>query len=497
MPEYIRSYLVNCGGINNSVSDELIADNELADASNIIPDYSGGANLIKRPGLVANSAPAAAYPANVALWTVPSAFVGKNGKYYAESWTTSVPGSVTNIYDLDYNSAGTGTATVLYTNANFAGNLTSWCSFAGYDLYADVSAAVKTSDGTNFTAIANIPASRIVIYPYNNYLFAIVSGSTSLRWSDQEDPETWDVTHDLTFALSDAYDSLTAMREYGGELAIFTRKRVLFLQGYGPLDFTVTRTLKGAGTYRQDMTCFTPIGLFWWSEQHGLCWTQDGRTIDFAMLRKIPQTFFSYSYQTPLNGFMFWCPDRLCVSTVMYTYGASPQFMRMDYYPMRDAFYLSPYVTSASSFQPKAMAVDDLNYDTYSKAVYYMIQRDATATTGKLYARRESETLSTDIGDLVTAYIKTKRSYGPVGAIRDNESNKVQLTTSLGTAGAITYGYYQDNATTLTQSFSPTIGTGVQDTEFGINAHYRKIQHYLSDALAGRTKYIALHELGD
>lgn len=499
---YRRSWLVNCAGINNSVSDELIADNELADARNLIPDYNGGGNLVKRPGLVANSYVSAGYAANSSAWDRTSAYVGKFAKYFTDGVTiTGTPTTYTfNVYVFTIDAEGDQVAPSVYNSANKPGNLAAWATFAGYDLYVDASHAIKTNDGTNFTAIANIPANRICIEAYNSYLFALINNSFSLRWSDQEDPETWDTTHELVFALQKADDALLSLRKSGSELAVLGRRQVFFIQGYGPRDFTVAYTLENVGAANHALTCSTPFGLFWWSDFHGLCWSRDNRSVDFPMLRKLRGTFFDgfASFYTPLNGFMFFCPDKMCVSCMLGFQSPSPTYYeRVDYYPANDAFYISRYTPSANSFWPCAVAVDDTNYLSSGRAVYYVIQRDRTVTTGKCYVRRESETVSTDVGDAVTAYAKTKRAWGPVNPIVNNESNKVMLTTNLPAEGAVTYGYYQDNATALTQSFSPTIGTGVQDTEFGINASYRKIQHYVSDALAGRTKYIALHELGD
>jgi hypothetical protein len=273
---------------------------------------------------------------------------------------------------------------------------------------------------------------------------------------------------------------------------------IMFVQGYGPLDFTVTHTIDGIGAADHNLTCSTPFGLFWWSILHGLCWTGDNRTVDFAMLRKLRSTFYEVSSLTPANGFMFWCPDRLCVSTVaLKSVDAVDTWYRIDYYPLTDSFFVGTYATSANSFKPAAVAVDDLNYASYSRPVYYFIQRDQTATTGKAYVRRESETVSTDVGDSVTAYLKTKRFWGTGNPTVEAILNDVVQTTSLTTGGTITYGYYLDNATSLTRSVDSTVGTGVQDKRIGINARYRKIRHYLSDSLSERTRYIALHELGD
>jgi hypothetical protein len=196
---------------------------------------------------------------------------------------------------------------------------------------------------------------------------------------------------------------------------------------------------------------------------------------------------------------MFWCPDRLCVSTIALAgSGGGYTWYRIDYYPLTDAFFLSTYTTSANSFKPMAVAVDDLNYATYSRPIYYFVQRDQTATTGKAYVRRESESVSTDVGDSVTSRLTTKRFWGAGNPTVEAILNDVIITTYLTAGGTVSYSYYLDSATSaFARTVDLTVGTGLQDKRIGLNARYRKIQHYLSDSLSDRTRYVALHELGN
>uniref|UniRef100_A0A6M3L382 Uncharacterized protein n=1 Tax=viral metagenome TaxID=1070528 RepID=A0A6M3L382_9ZZZZ len=167
---------------------------------------------------------------------------------------------------------------------------------------------------------------------------------------------------------------------------------------------------------------------------------------------------------------------------------------RIDYYPEKDAFYIQTGVIANIKGAVASFGSFGGGAEVWSGLTYYFLYQDATATTGKLYVREEDPTVSTDMGAVVTAHIKTKRtSY----SIQEPRANRIMLTTNLTTGGNITYGNYMGNATSLNQERELYVGTGVKDTLIGINSTGGKMQHYISDKLSERTKYISLHEIGD
>jgi len=476
---YLTDYLAGTKGIFNSLPDELIPDGFFSDARNIIPKRNGG-KFVKRTGVKAQSN-GSTYPATFASYvTRASIYCGKNGSYYAESYTTSVPATVSNIYKLS-------DGTVLYTGSA-AASYPGWASFGAYDIYLDANLDLKTSNGTDFTDLG-ATANAIIPCAYNNYLFALYPQPTptSIIWCNVGDPTTWGTSgYSKTFNSQYRNEYLTSQRWFGSYLVVWSTHRYYMIQGYGPLDFTVTYHSFGDGCPCHELTCVSPYGLFWWSNLHGLVWSQNGVALDYPMMRNLSKTFDSMITYTPAKGTMIWRPYERCVSIYGLTANNNYSDLRVDYYPETDGFFIH----DDNGSKAIAVVVDD----TAPPAVY-QLYRDPTHTTGKIYCRTEDATIATDIGSGFTTYFDTKREARMSTSVT-KKSHEVHLTTKNGGSSAITHTVYVDNDTTGVAT-SATIAANVQDTTLASNLTHKKIKHRISDATTNINEYYSLVDEGE
>ena len=175
------------GGINNSISPELIADNEMADSRNVIPDKMSAGNLIKREGT-------ARALSNQQTQRFRSIYQGYHAVYLSGITTVKLA------YD----------NTTIYTGST--SNFWDWTTWSDTSVVRDlfvnrVNNPQKTGGtGATTTDIAGSPPVASVIEWYRNMVFLIVASgvnaNTILRWSDYGTFETWPAVNAMTIGRS-------------------------------------------------------------------------------------------------------------------------------------------------------------------------------------------------------------------------------------------------------------------------------------------------------
>lgn len=484
MAEIITSQYTFGGGINNSLHDSLIADQELADAQNVHPKPSGNGNLIKRCGYAVYSAVASSGT------TYVTSFYGGQRNRYFTCYDESA--NKFHIYDLD---DGT-TSRYATAGSPIAQYYGSWASFGDYDIFVDGNLAVKSANGTAFTAVANCPVTTNIICPYNNYLFALKTNDYDrLFWSDLLDCETWPTENYLDLGLPTVFDQLTSLRTWQDKLIIFTVHGFYSLHGYSNTDWTVSYQQRVAGADVHSATMSTPYGLIWWNQNVGICICRDGFNVEFPMVEKLATTLNnSNSFINKYSASCHWRPERQCAtfwvrdSNTDYPFDHSN--LRIDYYPKTNTFWLHRLVDTDNSGVVCCGTVETITTALADVRLAYYVGRKKTNVAS---VWKETETISQDNSSSYTAYVETKRmSLG--GPITQKYTQTIMHTMAPAASGTITYGYYLNNATTLTDTTASTVSAGVQDTLVGVNVNQRKIKHRISDALNGRTEYIGLTE---
>ena len=469
--EYINRYLVNCGGVNNTLPDELIADNELSDSSNIVPGEQGQQNLVKRAGY-------AQHLAGTASQTVYSLYSGIRNRFYA----TYNTGTATDfcIYDLD------AAAAALYSHTDPITNY-HWASFNANDYFVGGTADSQliTATDTTFADWTGILDTIQIIEVYNNFMFGTLKGGRTLYWSAISDPATWPAANNLVFGLGPEKDWPTALQAHGDVLVMFTQRNFYHIFGTEELGMRITYSNKDVGCIGQHAALSTAHGLIWWSPMHGIVISRDGYKIETPMLDKIRKTWDTVvDYQdSTIHG--IWRPDFQCARFFVKSGAAATANLRIDYYPKGDRFFLQPLTNLTS---PKASLVYINNTFGTSTISEY--------TTSGIKPMVENLASAQDDSNTLTDYMETKRQAGVAGPIAKKVTINVQLTTKVGTTGAVSVQIYRNNATSAETAITPTVAAGVDDTLIGINAEYNKIKFRIGDSLNERTEYYSLVEAG-
>mgnify|MGYP001570701586 CR=1 FL=1 len=452
------SYFDSLGGVNNSVSDEDIADTELSDAANYQPDQLGSGVLIKREGVTKES--------SAMTERISAIYEGRNANYFS---------TLTTLRALAGTSLDTGLTSATDPD---------WCSFDTYDCFVNGTEARKSANGTSFTAISGIPSGTKYIATLNNFMFGAGHSRGALRWTNVGDAEDWPTTNELVLNQDEAND-IVGLKKFDKALMVHCQKSYHFVDGFGALDMEVVGGKGDDGTTsHRSVTVLPGKGICWWSSK-GLgiaLLSSDMTSLDYPMVRKLQGTLSTINFaQASLfhscldprqKRVMFW----VCVSS------SSTVNLRIDYYYEQDAFYLH----TGAGIQ---MAASGLINRSGQPKVYVGMYG-----TSNVYVHEQ--TGATDDGTAITAYVETKReAQGSFNALKI--AREVAVSTNLTTGESITYGYYIDNATatTATHAFSP--GTSGAETLFGINRMHYKIKHRVTDAATTRTRIYGIVHEGD
>jgi len=460
--DYNIKYLADCRGINASTTDELIADNELAyGTQNVMPCQSGGRNLVKRYGIKQYGT------TNTATGYIRSIYYGAAGSYYTDHSTSFLI-------------RGVADGAVLSTIATASSRKPVWSSFATYDVVvADCNIAAKSSNGTSFTALANIPAGAYLIESYNRYLFAAGHSKGSLRWYAIGDPETWSAVNEYIF---DNY--IYNLKKDGNNLIVFFSDHFRVLNGFGPTFQVIDTNWNVGGGYS---AIWTPYGLFFWGTSNGINWIKGSYTdIDNPLQRKYPELCNSikYAFTDTCSSYF---PIEKCVRFWCYDDGAADAGVRIDYYPEKDAIY---YHTGK--------ACDMLSVGNTGGLC--VTGGKPSKGTNKIYYETVPGTIGTgsDDGTTINTTINLKRmGTGEATTVKNVRTimPQIELSTLTTVTGAITYKAFSDNNSGSSNARSFTItpaAVGIIEEKYGVNLTCRKIQHQLTDNIVGAHVYYNL-----
>lgn len=448
MGEVFQTRYLPLGGVNNSIGDEFIKDEECSDAANYQPDLTYGTGIIKREGLTQVS--------SVMTATISSVYQGRNENYFTSGTTTR---------------AFAGTS----LDSGLTAGYPSWTSFATYDIMVNGTNLRKTSDGANFSALANCPAGAKYVAAVNNFVYVAGHGYGKLRWADVGTAETWTVTNELVLT-QDENDNITGLAPWRNALLVTCEKSFELISGYSTLEQGVSYYSKADGCNSHRSIVVTPVGVFWWSKRSGIVWVKEDMTADYPAIRKIPKTLASINWGQ--NAYVIGTFDPRQHKVMFYTVTGTgtTNNIRIDYYWDTDSFWLH---TGAGT----AMAACGMAVDTGVACVY----TGGYATSTYLY----KVSGATDDGTHITSYFDTKReAYGSPTAYKVTKN--VTLHTNLSTSDAITYEAWIDNDTSADTAWSNTVDTGPQDTVIGVNRQHRKIKHRITDHAATTTRILGL-----
>lgn len=478
MSTYTIEWLKNPGGVNASTHETLIADNEFAYGTlNIIPNKLSPGGLMRRPGIAVVGAGA------VADDFVGSIYKGKLGSYYTDQGDPS----------FIVRSCTDGTA--LSTTANTSTTPPCWRSHNSQDLCVNGSMYLKTADGTTFSTLSGIPAGAKYIESYNQYLFCAGHSGNILRWADIGTTETWTATNTLTIEGATS-DAITGIKRHNDKLFIFLSDMYVVLQGYSTNTFSIPYINTHVGSLHNNANVSTPHGLFFWSK-HGIARTIDGVNVDFPMLRKGAYYLQSLLNYDGINA--CYKPDESVVRFYVPKVGiAYTNALRFDYYPVEDALYVQSgrgcCMTASACFQNS------------SNVWLQYCGGHTSGSTDNLYYENTPSVFSItgpddDAGNAITATILTKRhSLNTIAYTKKAISSWLQVKASHTIAsGALTYGIYANEDTSLTRSWTATPGvTTWTRTRHSLNVEYAKLQHSISDATKGALmEYLPLVETGE
>lgn len=435
-------------GVNNTLPDFSIDDAELSLCTNYQPDHTGQGWLIKRDGLTKTDT-------NQRTATTFSIYGGLLANYYHN-------GTVV------YNFAGTSVAT------GMAAAYDSWTTMAGYDMFANGTNAQKTSNGTSFSAISNIPAGTKYIAAANNFLYAAGHDAGKVRWADYATLETWPAVNELN-----VIDGIVGLRKHDNALGIWAGKSFYILMGY-------TNTNQEIAYYSEKDGCTgsnrsittTPYGTFWWSRS-GIVWMTEGFKLDYPMHRKLSATLNNLN--RAYDGYVHSCWDsrEQCVKFWVF-YGAAQTTVnrRIDFYPRYDAFYEHTGAGVAMSASGAAMV-------SGAESVY-------VGGYNPTYLYKQSGL--TDDGTAITGTVETKREGTP---LVQRTGRTVIVSTGLTGAEDVTMGYYIDTSSSISPTRTAAVASGQQHTLIAENLRNYMLKYHVSDAAtATRTKLLRISHTG-
>lgn len=461
-------------GLNNSLSDEFIDPQELAEVENYELDINQSGVLIKRTGITKNFTTSLTE-------AVTSIYDGINGDYFS---TSTILFTLNGTERLSGLSSTTDPAWTTYTDI----------TGAKFDIFANgAQAPRKTSNGTTFAVVGGSPPSFTDIESYNNMLFGI-TGNT-LRWSQFGEDDIWPAANSLTFD-----NAPTALRVYKNVLILFTNNEVRHIQAYSEVDVQITYYSTDDGCTSHRSVVVTPFGLFWWSK-NGLVMSQDAQTMIYPVKNKIPSTLNNLNFNrfSLIHGLWNVLEDRL--EYFVFNLGSTTIDKKIYFYPRREE---ALFIGTGDGVKMGASAVV---LESGKPNVYV-----GSAATGKFVYKQTGDT---DDGISVTSTLTTKR----IAPVNSNALKLLRrLTVRSYIAGNVISQYkimlddLTDPAKTWDLSYaslkgssgflldtdildSKTLTEGVQipkDTVISLAVRYRKIRHKIVDSSSYRNRFIGI-----
>ncbi len=450
------------GGVNNSMSDEFISHNELSDARNYIPDFNNAGVLIKRTGV-------SRHLANSQTTAFTSIYEGVITNYFTNSTTIKQFSSNTAI-----------------TSGLTASTAPDWTSLASMDIYVNgVDAPRKVTAGPTGAALGGSPPTFKYVEAYNNMIVGAGHSTGIIRLSDPGTTETWPA--DSAYILTnDENDDIVGLKKHRDVLVVFCEKSFHHFRGFAPiLDFNLTFSSfeEGCTSHRSIVSC--PYGLFWWSKV-GVCWSKDGFTIDYPMLRKLSKTLDGLNRGAYGTVHASWHPRFQCIQFFVPNGSSTTMNMRIDYYPGTDAFFLH----SGAGVEMGASG-------TVTVSGVAEIYTGSAGANGYLY----KQTGSLDDAAVISAYLETKRDVGELGQLAVKRAVTLTPVVYIPGPATVSYSVILDNDVSQVRTWelpykdtgnfllgTSVLGTGIlhggefiQEPVLGFNKKWSKIKHRISD----------------
>ena len=129
--------------------------------------------------------------------------------------------------------------------------------------------------GTSFGASGYMPQAQYNAL-WNNFAWVAntyESGAgykSRLRWSNINDPETWDTTDYVDIDLGEHGDFITALVPSGDRLLVFKNQSVYAVFGFDSDSFQVVTLSSDVGSIGLSSAVNTPFGTFFWYQEEGI-----------------------------------------------------------------------------------------------------------------------------------------------------------------------------------------------------------------------------------
>jgi hypothetical protein len=478
------------GGVNNALADDNIADNELSDARNLLPDLQSSGEIIKRDGVSRHSA--------VFTETINGIFDGAAADYICAQTAihdlegTSVDGSLTSSTTWDH--------TIFDSDANGL-----------IDIFVNGTNERRTSDASSFSNVANMPNATLV-EAYNRFVFCAGHDRGHLRWSDPEDEETWNTENEIIFADESTF---TGLKKYKQSIYMFFPNSFHQITGTGEKQMRITASNHEVGCSSPRSVVISPYGLFWWSNQ-GMIWSPDGRDAINITLPIIPRTFAALNASRFSNVHGVWQNLKGCVSMyVSENSSSTSEDMRIDYFPTelnpqrppnsRAAQLGTMWIQTGSGVEAQASGivrisgVDDMYVGENGSEGF--VNKSGTAQ---------------DVSTNIMSYFETKRETAKLGEDIIKRFKYLDVLYILSGATTLTYGVYINDETGLSKQWNFTgsakgfildtdvLGTGrlgsglggPSSKRIGYFRRWKKVKHYVSDSTARQTRFRGIINAG-
>jgi len=462
------------GGVNNAVSDELIALNELSDARNYVPDPENAGVLVKREGITQVSS------------VQSTALIGKVHDGIHDIWAC-IPTDV-------INDAGTAQSLSLTSSTD-----TCWASFNNFDIVTN-GTELKTYNGSTWAALGGTPPAFKYLQVYNRFLFGAGHSAAKIRWSAADNQASWPADNEWNLA-PDANDDIVGLTVWQNNLYAFGERSFWRLAGFYEKAIQILhRGEPGCTSHRSIVP--TPYGLFWWGYD-GIYRTQDGVIGTNISELKIPKTFDGLNKAQFSKVHGTWNPNRQRIEWYACNGSGSTEDIAIYYYPRIGVSQVggvqvgSFWVCSGDGTE---MAASGLVTVSGEKLVYV----GSAASSKYLY----SVSGTTDDGASISAYLETRRDateYGPAAIKRSK--TLIPMFELTGQATAI-YGVYLNNSQGISKQWSLTLtasegfildvdkldvgvlGGGAVGEEVFIHwsEKFRKMKHRIQDEAGVRIK---------
>ena len=464
LTSYTQAFMDLRGGMNNSLSDEVIADNETPLAMNYIPDIFSGM-LIKREGVTR-------YLATQQAEAFTGIYDGVTGNYFSTS---------TKIKLFDDTSIASG----LTTSTDPA-----WASMNGWDIYTDGINNVQKLNGVTTGALGGSPPKFKDVIEFKQMLFGIGHDGGSMRWTDQFTTETWNSGREYVFSDNSDNDGV-GFGKYRDSLIVFLQREFHQIQASSHLDVNVVYSNWEEGTTSHRSIVSTPYGVFFWT-QNGLAMT-DGQDVQYPMLMKLPDTLADLNRAKDSLVHGVWNPTKRRVQYYLFNNTSQTENLAVYYYPVSGAFWVEDGAGTqmGASGRVKISGATD-------------VYLGSASTNGYLY----QNTGDTDDGVAIAAYWETKRFSTEFGPVAVKRSRDVALLFETDTDITLTLYVYYDNSTFYNDSWSIVISgvsgftldvdqldVGVlggssesKEESVNINQKFTKMKFRVSDGTTSRSK---------